>query len=332
MVMNTTHTKYRHQTLATRVWPIMTLVLALAASAVPLAQSTASRMAAALGGMDGTVGWVLKRGTTVLSSQNADYVFEPASAIKFIIHLKAELMIQANWVSPATLISGTNVYNGSCPVASNNNWTEPLEDAMYKMMWASDNSRTEALVDYFGAGAINGAAHTLGAIDTNINHKHGCGADALANPNEMTLNDVTTLYRKAFTTDLLTAERRQHMWARMPNQLDPLKEAASLEAWSSYGQVLTGPPKAFKDNLKVATKAGGYTLCSNGVCKYYRSIAGYVEIPFKTGYGLIVPQKYTFGIFIHKSTKPESVVDDAFELATRDLFREEIKKALGTFF
>jgi len=330
--MKTTHRVYQHQNGATRSWLIVTLVLALAASAIPLAaQSTTTDMALALKDVDGTKGWLLKKGTTVLSSQNADYVFEPASAIKFIIHLHAELMIQNNWVSPATQISGTNVYDGSCPVDSNNNWTEPLEDAMSKMMWSSDNSRTEAIVDYFGAGAINGTAHTLGAINTNINHKHGCAAAALANPNEMTLNDVTTLYRKAFTGDLLTAACRQHMWARMPNQLQQLKDTANYEAWSSYGQVLTGAPKAFRDNLRVATKAGGYTLCSNSGCKYYRSIAGYVEIPFQTIYG-VVPHKYTFGIFIHKATKDESLIDEAFDRAIREIFREEINKALGTFF
>ncbi len=204
---------------------------------------------------------------------------------------------------------------------------------MSKMMWASDNSRTAALVEYFGEGAINGSAHWLGAVDTNINHKHGCGGDALANPNETTLNDMTTLYRKAFTGDLLTPERRQHMWARMPNLLQELKDSANYVAWTIYGQALTGPPKAFRDNLKVATKAGGYTLCANKVCnQYHRSIAGYVEIPFKTGYGTILPQRYTFGIFIHKATKTESDVDEAFQVAIRTLFREEMDKALGTFF
>jgi hypothetical protein len=331
MVMKTTNAASQHQSLVTPAWLIVTLVLALAASALPVAaQSTATDMALALKDVDGTKGWLLKRGTTVLSSQNADYVFEPASAIKFIIHLHAELMIKNNWVSPATQISGTNVYDGSCPVDSNNNWTEPLEDAMSKMMWNSDNSRTEALVGYFGAAAINNTAHALGAVNTNINHKLGCGAAALANPNEMTLNDATTMYWKAFTGDLLPAERRQHMWARMRNQLQQLKDTANYEAWSSYGQVLTGAPKAFRDNLKVATKAGGYTLCSSS-CKYYRAIAGYVEIPFQTIYG-VVPLKYTFGIFIDKATKEEAVVDAAFDRAIREIFRQEINRALGTFF
>jgi hypothetical protein len=100
-----------------------------------------------------------------------------------------------------------------------------------------------------------------------------------------------------------------------------------LVAWSSYYQVPTGPPKAFRDNLKVATKAGGYTLSN----QHYLSIAGYVEIPFKTAYRLL-PQKYTFGIFIHKATKDVQLVNDAFEEAIGKLFLEEIKLAMGTFF
>ena len=329
--MNTTHTPYRHRPLATRVWTIVTLVVALAASTIPLAaESIAARMTEAMQGTDGKKGWLLMRGTTVLASQNPSYVFEPASTIKFLHHLHAELMIQANWISPATPISGTNVYNGSCPVDSPNQWTEPLEDAQSKMMWASDNSRTEAIKDQFGAAAINNTAQFLGAANTNLKHTIGCGAEALANPNETTLTDMTTLYRKAFTGNLLTAERRQHMWARMPNSPKMLKDLAQWEAVWSYGQVLTGAPQDFKDNLKLAWKPGGYTVCSVG-CKYYRSIAGYAEIPFQTIYG-IVSLKYTFGIFVDKATMGDEAARKAIDEALPELFREEINKALGTFF
>jgi hypothetical protein len=67
----------------------------------------------------------------------------------------------------------------------------------------------------------------------------------------------------------------------MPNQLQQLKETASYEAVWSWGQVLTGTPKAFKD--------------------------------------------------INKATVAELLVDKAFDLAMRELFREEIRKAIGTF-
>ena len=330
--MNTTHRMYRYQKLATRIRPILTLALAIATSVVPLAaQSTDTSMAVALKDTDGTKGWLLKRGTTVLAGQNANYVFEPASTIKFLHHLHAELMIQNNWVSPQQPITGTNVYNGSCPVDSWwNTWTEPLEDAMSKMMWNSDNSRTEAIKDYFGVAAINNTAHTLGAINTNLIHKLGCGDVALLYPNQMTLNDVSTLYRKAFTGDLLTPESRQHMWARMPNKLQQLKDTASYEAAWTYGLVLTPLPQAFTNNLKVATKAGGYTLCSSGGCKYYRSIAGYVEIPFQTTYGIPIPLRYTFGIFIDGASN-EHNADEAMKEAIAEIFRLELRRAIGTF-
>jgi hypothetical protein len=57
----------------------------------------------------------------------------------------------------------------------------------------------------------------------------------------------------------------------------------------------------------------------------------YVEIPFQTVFD-VVPQRYTFGIFVRQATKNENDVDAAFELALREIFREEIEKALGTFF
>ena len=330
--MNTTHPVPRRPHLLERAGLIARLGLALAAAVVPLAaQSTSANMAEALQGTDGTKGWLLKRGTTVLASQNADYVFEPASTIKFLHHLHAELAIDNNSVSPQQPISGTSLYSGSCPVVVWwNSWTEPLEDAMSKMMWNSDNARTDAIKTYFSENAINSTAHALGAVHTNLNHRLGCGDQALSNPNQMTLTDVTTLYRKAFTGSLLTPEGRAHMWARMPNKLQQLKDTATYEAVWTWGQVLTGTPPAFKDNLKVAYKAGGYTLCSNG-CKYYRSIAGYVEIPFMTTYGLPIPMRYTFGIFINKASVGEHLVNEAFDLAIRELFREEISKAIGTF-
>ena len=331
--MHTTHRNYCYQKLAARIRPILTLALLLTASVVPLAaQSTDASMAVKMKDTDGTKGWLLKRGTTVLASQNPNYVFEPASTIKFIHHLHAELMIQNNSVSPQQPITGTNLYDGSCPldVLWWSTWTEPLENAMSKMMWNSDNSRTEAIKDYFSEAAINNTAHALGAVNTNLNHTLGCGDEAVVNPNQLTLNDATTLYRKAFTGDLLTPESRQHMWARMPNKLQALKDTATWEAAVTYG---TGLPKPIADNLKVAVKAGGYTLCSYlflGGCKYYRSIAGYVEIPFQTGYGIPIPLRYTFGIFIDKATNEQNA-DDALDLAIREIFRLELRRAIGTF-
>lgn len=331
--MRTTHRTYRSQTLATRIWPAVTLGLALAAFAAPLAaQTTDASMAVALKDTDGTKGWLLKRGTTVLASKNADHVFEPASTIKFLHHLHAELMMQNYGVNPQQPISGTSLYSGSCPVVTWwNGWTEPLEDAMYKMMWNSDNARTEAIKTYFGEDAINGTAKALGAVNTELNHTLGCGDDAVVHPNKLTLTDASTLYRKAFTGDLLTPERRQHMWAKMPNKLQALKDTATWEAAVTYGIAV---PKPIADNLKVAVKGGSYTLCSyiflGGCNKYYRSIAGYVEIPFQTAYGIPVSFKYTFGIFIDKATN-EHNADEAIQQAIAEIFRLELRKAIASF-
>jgi hypothetical protein len=331
--MDTAHTTYRSHTLFTRVWPAVAVGLALALFAAPLAaQTTDASMATALKDTDGTKGWLLKRGTTVLASQNANFVFEPASTIKFLHHLHAELMIQDHGVSPKQPISGTNVYTGSCPVFIFwNGWTEPLEDAMSKMMWNSDNARTEAIKTYFGEGAINDTAHALGAVNTNLRHTLGCGDEAVVTPNQLTLTDASTLYRKAFTGDLLTPERRQHMWARMPNKLQALTDTATWEAAVTYG---ISVPKPLADNLKVALKSGSYTLCSylflGGCNKYYRSTAGYVEIPFQTAYGVPIPIRYTFGIFIDKATN-EHNADEAMKRAIAELFRLELRKAIASF-
>src|SRR4029450_9774534 len=110
--MKSIHSVHGSDSLARRAGLITTIGLALAASVVPLAaQSTDAAMAVALKDTDGTKGWLLKRGTSMRASQDGDYVFEPASTIKFLHHLHAELMIQNNWVSPQQPITGTNLYN-----------------------------------------------------------------------------------------------------------------------------------------------------------------------------------------------------------------------------
>ncbi len=109
----------------------------------------------------------------------------------------------------------------------------------------------------------------------------------------------------------------------MPNKLQALKDTATWEAAVTYGSAL---PKPIADNLKVAVKGGGYTLCSYlflGGCKYYRSIAGYVEIPFQTAYGIPIAFTYTFGIFIDKATN-EHNADEALKQAIAEIFRLEL--------
>ena len=198
---------------------------------------------------------------------------------------------------------------------------------MSKMMKQSDNPSTEAIKQLFGQSAINQTAHDLGATSSLIQHKIGCGADAIAKPNKLTLNDAALLYKKAFTGNLLTDDSRKHMWDRMPSFLQQLKDTAVLEWFDEFG---TNPPASFLDKIKVAYKPGGYALC-NPTCKRYVAIAGYAEIPVKSIYGLAVPRRYLFGIFVHGSTTAEGTLNTAFSLAKRAILREEMEKAVATW-
>jgi beta-lactamase class A len=307
-------------------------LLALAFMATAARADTAANMNSAFNETNGTTGWlVAKTSGTAVSSKNAGTVFEPASAIKFVPHLHAELKIQAN---PAVKNHSTPpwkmVPNSSCPTPDNSPgvfFGDPVQDAMSKMMWQSDNASTAAIVEHFGQASINQTAQSQGTTNTLIQHRHGCGADAIAKPNKWTLNDAALLYRKAFTGSLLTTANRDHMWQRMPNQMQQFKDMADFEAqWSFGGQ---DPPAAFLNGIKVAYKAGGYTLCHNP-CRYYRAIAGYVELPVKSIYGPM-PRRFTFGLFIHGATVAESIVNEDFNAGISQIMREEIVKALDTW-
>jgi len=334
-----------HQTrLIDRCKHVVTLVaLTLISMPVAARQDTNSNMAWVMQDSYGAKGWLLRRlGTSgyVVASQNQAVVFEPASAIKFLIHLHAELQIQNGQnaatllpVSPSALIPWSGeTQPGICP--DPNAWLlaqEQLETMMSMMMWQSHNPRTAALVHYFREDFINETASQLGGTNTLIQHRHGCGAEALLKPNRWTLNDATLLYQQAFTGSLLTAANRQHLWDRMPNNLQQLKDTAHYEAWTHYGQA---PPQTFYDHLKVAFKGGSYTLCGYP-CKEYRALAGYVQIPTK-GVGVplsgVAPRKYVFGVFIHGDPRGKWYTDRAFDQGLRELFRTEIRAALDTFF
>jgi Beta-lactamase enzyme family len=254
--------------------------------------------------VDGIKGYALKRlgpgGTTW--TLNSTFVYEPASSIKFLHALHAERQVQANnGVALTQAVDVPNSLIGSCPVESPTH-VEALDSALYQMMTNSSNQHTEAIKDEFGQAAINATAWSLGATHSGLHHRLGCGADALAHPNQLTLDDITLLYQKAFTDDAtLTPFRRQHLWSRMNSSMQQLVDTANSEAQLNYG---TNALQQFLDNLKVAYKPGEYTLCSDK-CRIYKSIAGYVEIPTRIqllGKWYVVPRKYVFGLFIHGAT------------------------------
>jgi hypothetical protein len=219
--------------------------------------------------------------------------------------------------------------NGSCPISSSFFTSdEQLETVLSKMMWQSDNRRTDAVRARFGQSAINATAQSLGMSDTLLLHKPGCGLPH----NQLTLADAGKIYEQTFTGDLFTAANRAKLNELMPNLLGELNDLIPWEAVFTHQMAV---PQEFWDNLKVANKAGGYTLWEDGGWKIYRSIAGYVELPVKVnclwGGSAIRKRRYVYGLFINKSASPEADVDYAFSHAITELWRGAVRDALGTF-
>ena len=216
-------------------------------------------------------------GSTIYSS-NASFQFEPASAIKFFHAVHAERQIQLECHGRHAVAVPTSS-SGSCPDETPT-VNQTLEYAIERMMEDSSNAHTEAIKDEFGQAAINATAASLGAANSVLQHRVGCGGPL---PNKLTLTDIGKVYEEAFTdNNVLSPERRQHLWDRMNRSTAKLTEVADQEAQAHWG---VDAPAAFLSGIKAAYKPGRYTFCTNNDCsanKVHRALAGYVEIPAKT--------------------------------------------------
>lgn len=241
------------------------------------------------------------------------------------------LQVQAGAAKLTDVFHVSVVYQGSCPQWPAAAALETLSTAMSTMMWQSDNAATDAIKRRFGQNAINITAQFLGMKKTLFQARPGCAADLIAAPNRLTLDDAATLYETAFTSNLLTLANQQKMNQLMPNLLTEINNLIPVEAAHLSMQV----PTDFSLNVRVANKAGGDTLCPSNLCSTYRAITGYVELPFRgisnvRGTTVIVPKKYTYGVFIHQAFS-EANANAAFTAAITELWRDEVHKALASF-
>ncbi len=282
-------------------------------------------------GRDGSTGLFLKEvdGATLASLQ-PDVQFEPASTIKAIHNFHAMRQVMLGNAFMNSLIPFTDVYTGSCPVGADNN-VGPLQSVATAMMVNSDNAATKGIADFFGAAAIENTAQNIaGMTSTELNHTLGCGSQALANPNRLTLRDAGTLYEGIQNLTLLNGLNRDRFYSVMQNQDTPSPWWFTGDLFDTVDEeaALLGYPAvdSFKAAMQFAWKPGGYTLeAPVGVMHEYVSVAGVVTLPYcRDGFG---SKSYVFGVFCDDASLPPF---DKVRAAAKELFRDVVAAHLGS--
>ena len=278
-------------------------------------------------GDDGSTGFLLREiGGPTLASLQPDFRFEPASSIKIFHHFHAMRLIANGLEDPlAPLLYSIN-YSGSCPIGGSPFDTASLQLALRRMMVESDNAATEAIRDRYGEAAIMSSVQIFGGVqDSGLNHAPlGCGTQAVANPNEMTLRDAGSLYEEIATGPTVAAVR-EDMYRWMQSHL-----TTPSDQWWLTTQVrqmvvdeatslgIPDDASGFWDSMEIAWKPGGYGL--NGL--NYVSVAGTIAIP-ECLRGTQVLNDYVFGLFLHGSVDTQRLFD-----VTQEMFRDLIRAGL----
>lgn len=297
----------------------------------------------------GDVGLYLKRvDGPVLAALNENLVFEPASAIKALLHLHAMRQVdnqsvvrgsvvtlnrQIPWFTnssrqddPAT---GTDERKDGCP-ADSGAATEALSDSLRQMMMASDNRRTQAIRVFFGEANINATAQAAGMTHTSYNHRDGCasGADAaIAEPNHLTLADAGRLYEGVARGTLLGESARASFYSLMAGGassavLTNIQTIVNQEAPPGMSNALK---QSFMSKVETRFKPGSYGLPSGN----YRAIAGWVRLPWRRIGSQNSPgRQFVYGIFVARAPDGEDA-SAALNAAMVELLREQIRESLA---
>lgn len=287
------------------------------------------------GSTNATVGLYLKEvGGPVHASSNEQFVFEPASTIKALIHFHAMKQVEDGTViggDPVTLNRqipnnwATTQNSGSCPQPSSTSF-QTLEDGLGAMMRPSDNPWTQALRDFFGDGNIDSTRQTLGMDDTALNHLIGCAGQALSNPNQLTLEDAGTLYEEV-ATGYLNQATRQDAYDIMLTDGNRFNSIIDDEA-SSLG-LSSSAVNDFKSERRSALKAGSYTLIQNNQNQEYRSVAGWAELGFKDTNCAVDPTDFVYGAFVDNASQVS--LNGGIRGVGVELFREQIRNGLNSW-
>ncbi len=280
---------------------------------------------------NGQVGcWMERINGSNVANLNGDTQFEPASTMK-TLHLTHAM--RRIYLGAATLGQLINVYtnysptNASCPIDSGA-IQSAMQTVLTLMMVNSDNTRTQAVTAFFGQTNINNTAAALGMASTSLNHRIGCGADAVANPNRITLRDLHTLHEAVANGYL--GSYRDNYYSIMLHSVNDLSIATVINAEGASLGLPSATIASFRNFTSVAHKGGSYGLSNGGPLYYDRAEFGYLSLPFISN-DVITPREYSFGAFVNNATNDSNAATAIYTDAIPELLRPTIRAALQSW-
>lgn len=280
---------------------------------------------------DGQVGfWLQRINSGNIAYLNGDTVFEPASTMKTLHHVHAMRRVR---LGATTLTTNLNVFtnysgtNSSCPIDTGA-VTQQLQSVLRLMMENSDNARTQAVRAFFGEANINNTAAALGMASTSTNHRIGCGADAVANPNRITLRDLHSLHEEVANGYLGTF--RETFYDLMNDSINALSVASVINAEGASLGLPSQTIASFRNFTRMAHKGGSYGLSNGGPLYYHRAEFGYLSLPFITN-DVITPREYGFGGFVNNANNENQAISALYTDCIPELLRPTIRQALQSW-
>lgn len=262
--------------------------------------------------------------------------FEPASAIKALIHFHVNLKLQQGGVASVNENLSYKRQNradwwNSCPDSSTINGTAKLGAMDTGMMMQSNNPYTHSLRQRFGTASIEATGHSIGMTGTAFHHNLGCGT-FLTNPNRTTLADLGRIYDRVQAGSPLTSTYRTRFLNTMLNQSNSGAEdgfcAVAKQEGASLGMSATWVANTYCKALRTYTKGGSY---GDGNRNKWFTNAGLLVLPIKGG----SVRSFVYGDYMQKVQARVGEKDETvwapLAKAAQELARPQIRAALATY-
>ncbi len=283
---------------------------------------------------DGVRGFYIRRAGSASPSAEiyGNRPFEPASMIKILHHAYTMNRVSYFGENLATGVTVFQNYTGSCPLDSNP-MTLTLGETLRRMMQNSDNQCTQTIRARYGQATLNAFAANLGLANTQLNHRIGCGSEAVANPNVFTLADAARLYELiGTTTTIVSNARRPDLYSRMNNWQNgslPAEVAAIVNQEAAPFGLTNAEINDFRSRMLIVEKGGSYGLSTGGPLFYHQTRGTFAEIPFRDDCDVVI-RSYGFGTFVNFASNNTNA-SNAASTARWELLREPIREALSNW-